>query len=108
DCDPTNAPAPAHTNSPSLHDALPISGKAIERASIRELEELIEREYPGTAIDRELEESEAAIDPYPVFRMLLLPLENVHKSREHQDRKSTRLNSSHRTITYAVFCLTTT
>src|SRR5207248_4635375 len=23
---------------------------------------------------------------------------------EHQDRKSTRLNSSHRTISYAVFC----
>src|SRR5207248_10240161 len=25
--------------------------------------------------------------------------------RRHQDRKSTRLNSSHRTISYAVFCL---
>src|SRR5207248_3455599 len=25
--------------------------------------------------------------------------------RLHQDRKSTRLNSSHRTISYAVFCL---
>src|SRR5437867_8452759 len=24
---------------------------------------------------------------------------------QHQDRKSTRLNSSHRTISYAVFCL---
>src|SRR6266516_7692694 len=26
-------------------------------------------------------------------------------SHEHRDRKSTRLNSSHRTISYAVFCL---
>src|SRR5438270_8315531 len=56
-----------------------ITGKPIERASVRELEELIEREYPGTVIDRELEEAEAAIDPYPVYRIMLLPLENVHQ-----------------------------
>src|SRR5207248_5478068 len=29
----------------------------------------------------------------------------VALSRQDQDRKSTRLNSSHRTISYAVFCL---
>src|SRR5207248_5395368 len=29
------------------------------------------------------------------------------KSRHRADRKSTRLNSSHRTISYAVFCLKT-
>src|SRR5207248_8418702 len=28
----------------------------------------------------------------------------VAVTREHLDRKSTRLNSSHRTISYAVFC----
>src|SRR5499425_3546147 len=28
-----------------------------------------------------------------------------HLRRAHQDRKSTRLNSSHRCISYAVFCL---
>src|SRR5437763_8248599 len=28
-----------------------------------------------------------------------------HVAVEHQDRKSTRLNSSHRCISYAVFCL---
>src|SRR5437867_5586737 len=28
-----------------------------------------------------------------------------HQVRPRQDRKSTRLNSSHRTISYAVFCL---
>src|SRR5207248_9817904 len=27
------------------------------------------------------------------------------RGRDHPDRKSTRLNSSHRTISYAVFCL---
>ena len=57
-----------------------ITGKAIERASIRELEELLAREYPDLNLDEELQAEEAAtIDPYPVFRMLLLPLENVQR-----------------------------
>ncbi|HZY86786.1 MAG TPA: HD domain-containing protein [Gemmataceae bacterium] len=54
-----------------------ITGKAIERASLRELEELLQREYPGVDLDGELRAAEEAPDPYPVFRMLLLPLENV-------------------------------
>src|SRR3712207_7326026 len=29
----------------------------------------------------------------------------IHRHREHRDRKSTRLNSSHANISYAVFCL---
>jgi HD domain len=54
-----------------------ITGKAIERASLRELEELLQREYPGLDLDGELRAAEEAPDPYPVFRLLLLPLENV-------------------------------
>src|SRR6266705_3849349 len=37
-------------------------------------------------------------------RRVLEPLA-VQRGVEHADRKSTRLNSSHRTISYAVFCL---
>src|SRR5437867_10194989 len=33
------------------------------------------------------------------------PDEAVLEQAVHRDRKSTRLNSSHRTISYAVFCL---
>src|SRR3712207_7508558 len=34
------------------------------------------------------------------------PTENVNPDQDHtQDRKSTRLNSSHANISYAVFCL---
>src|SRR2546423_210954 len=55
-----------------------ITGKAIERASIRELEELLAKEYPGLALDEELDE-EGVADPYPVYRMLLLPLETVRQ-----------------------------
>src|SRR2546430_14472300 len=32
-------------------------------------------------------------------------IEAVHEPAEQQDRKSTRLNSSHSQISYAVFCL---
>src|SRR5437667_6738876 len=41
-----------------------ITGKPIERASIRELEELLLREYPGIQIDAELQASTSAVDPY--------------------------------------------
>src|SRR5262245_28634458 len=54
-----------------------VTGKAIERASVRELEELLAREYPGLDLDGELAAAEAAPDPYPVFRRLLLALESV-------------------------------
>src|SRR2546421_4459070 len=53
-----------------------ITGKPIERASIAELEELLAREYPDLKLDEELAAGEAEVDPYPIFRMLLLPLEN--------------------------------
>ncbi len=57
-----------------------ITGKAIERASIRELEELLAREYPDIDLDGELEARAEVLDPFPVFRLLLLPLENVRGS----------------------------
>jgi hypothetical protein len=57
-----------------------ITGKPIERASIRELEEFLQQEYPSIELDKELEQSSRAVDPYPVFRMLLLPLEEVQQS----------------------------
>jgi hypothetical protein len=60
-----------------------ITGKPIERASVRELEEFLAREYPDLDLDEELRAAEAAVDPYPVFRRLLLPLENVRGPRAY-------------------------
>ena len=60
-----------------------ITGKAIERASIAELEELLAREYPDLDLDGALESAEGDVDPYPLFRLLLLPLENVKGSAVH-------------------------
>jgi len=60
-----------------------ITGKAIERASIAELEELLRREYPGIDLDREPADEEIEVDPYLEFRRLLLPLEEVKQSAVH-------------------------
>jgi hypothetical protein len=57
-----------------------ITGKAIERASIRELEELIEREYPDLDIESAIEEQEEEVDPYQMFRLLLNALETVKQN----------------------------
>src|SRR5690606_41686447 len=40
----------------------------------------------------------AYLEPYPACKVAL-------RTRAHEDRKSTRLNSSHVKISYAVFCL---
>src|SRR5207248_6848558 len=42
--------------------------------------------------------------PRHVLAGAILP-RGTRPAARHQDRKSTRLNSSHRTISYAVFCL---
>src|SRR5436189_1775859 len=78
-----NDPAPPEIYTLSLHDALPILIVA-----------------PPTAARARPEEAVGAAELEPDL---------VYASFEHgpvaQDRKSTRLNSSHRCISYAVFCL---
>src|SRR5437762_11386445 len=66
----------------SLHDALPIS--SIDLAA-----------YGRSPIIREIFETRTPSHSKHCNRSL---------SRENRDRKSTRLNSSHRCISYAVFC----
>ncbi len=43
----------------------------------------MQREYPGIDLDGEVQAVEDAVDPYAVYRMLLLPLENVQQSAVH-------------------------
>jgi hypothetical protein len=54
-----------------------VTGKAIERASIAELEELIAREHPHA----DLSESDepGAVDPFLIWPLLLAPLEKVRQ-----------------------------
>src|SRR5437867_10654845 len=74
-------PAPTGIYTLSLHDALPIS-RALGRELHRLDDLLVARAATQVPADR-------------VADLLL----------GRGDRKSTRLNSSHRTISYAVFCL---
>lgn len=60
-----------------------ITGKAIERANIDELEELIEREYAQLDVDEAVAEAESRLDRFQLFEMLLLPLEAVKQSPKY-------------------------
>ncbi len=60
-----------------------ITGKAIERASIKELEELIAAEYPDIDLENVAAEMEQQIEPYQMFRLLLQPLEQVKQTPKH-------------------------
>src|SRR5690606_41705816 len=93
-----NDPATTATYTPSLHDALPISGANIGRW----------RCTMAQALSHALPAKLAALG-----QVLHLPPELLKDEGGHLvqlfckplDRKSTRLNSSHVKISYAVFCL---
>jgi len=54
-----------------------ITGKAIERCSINELEQFLEKEYPQFNLQEAMEQIEQQVDRFQVYESLLLPLENV-------------------------------
>src|SRR5699024_11981948 len=90
-----NAPATPDTFTLSLHDALPIfipcnlcgSQPNLQRQVIKEMLQQWDRQYPGR------------------IETMFSALQNIVPSHLCEDRKSTRLNSSHVSTSYAVFCL---
>jgi hypothetical protein len=60
-----------------------ITGKAIERASIAELEVALKAEYPDLDLDAEVERVEDHIDRFELYRLLLRPLEGVKQSPKY-------------------------
>src|SRR3989440_789924 len=86
----------------SLHDALPISSPA---PPIRHLDSALRSVRHGTG----LEGLQRRRPPGNVLRRVVgpgaLPGVGTHRREGARDRKSTRLNSSHDQISYAVFCL---
>ena len=60
-----------------------ITGKAIERASIAELEALLREEDPELNLEAEVERLEDHIDRFALFRILLEPLEGVKQSPKY-------------------------
>src|SRR5207244_9299534 len=73
------APPPPHIYTLSLHDALPISRQRFRRALV--------------------------VAQVAIAFVLLVGAGLLARSLAALDRKSTRLNSSHQIISYAVFCL---
>ncbi len=57
-----------------------ITGRAIERASINELEQFLAQEYPGIDLDEVSDSVEQRIDRFEIYRMLLKPLEKVEQN----------------------------
>ena len=60
-----------------------ITGKAIERASIAELEAFLREEAPEDDLEQEVETLEEHVDRFELYRMLLQPLEGVKQSPKY-------------------------
>src|SRR5207248_10853270 len=100
-----HAPATTELYTLSLHDALPIW-----RAQVHECEQRSHLRQRRFVDVRRRRAQGLASDPPGDRRApegaARREFRSQHaKSRHEEDRKSTRLNSSHRTISYAVFCL---
>src|SRR5262245_65423097 len=74
----------------SLHDALPIFDG---------------QELTPAELDAAIRRATIAVKMVPVFGGTALRNKGIHPLLDAVDRKSTRLNSSHLGISYAVFCL---
>src|SRR5207253_3992167 len=86
---------PTHTYTLSLHDALPISRRGHPHAGRRQGSPPFARRRRGTSSRQGLHHARR-------------PRQTAFAAgtrRPRRDRKSTRLNSSHVAISYAVFCL---
>jgi len=60
-----------------------VTGKAIERASIAQLEQMLERQFPEIELDDEVLAAESRVDRFQIYEMLLLPLERVKESPKY-------------------------
>ena len=60
-----------------------ITGNAIERATIPQLEQLLKQIYPDLALEAAIQEVADKPDRFRVFESLLLPLENVTQRRKY-------------------------
>lgn len=60
-----------------------ITGKPIERASIKELEQLMASEYPAIDLETAVAETAQQVDRFQVYQSLLLPLENVKQNVQY-------------------------
>src|SRR5437773_830056 len=102
------APAPTPLHPLSLHDALPISRFScdrVTRCSPNSCRASASMSIP-CCVRRRNSNRSRPMAKSPTASASRWPLRcSPNSSRARRDRKSTRLNSSHITISYAVFCL---
>src|SRR5699024_12812862 len=102
------APAPTSTLPPSLHDALPISRSRQLCSSppwhVNTLPTPC-AQYPTTSSTATPTVSTQPESAWNAYESLSTSTPSVLAHGKSKDRKSTRLNSSHVSISYAVFCL---
>ena len=60
-----------------------ITGKTIERASIAELEQFLDKEYPDLDLEQAVEQASESVDRFQLYYSLLLPLENVKQNPQY-------------------------
>ncbi len=70
-----------------------VTGKAMERASRTELEELLRQEYPELLLQQALRELEDQVDRFQVYESLLLPLEHVKQDRKYHPEEDALYHS---------------
>src|SRR5690606_40390052 len=90
--------APSETDTLSLHDALPIC-QLTRGSAIGAAHERLRRTRGHRRVDRASYAREVSVVDNQAG------VAGHHVPARHPDRKSTRLNSSHVKISYAVFCL---
>src|SRR5437762_10668268 len=88
----------------SLHDALPISHVNSELLSSI-IEKFLDELMPGELGTKWAAQWKAMEPMITSLAAHLAECRSRGADTYHRDRKSTRLNSSHRCISYAVFCL---
>src|SRR5690606_40625242 len=98
-------PAPSASYTLSLHDALPIyaSGIVTLQASLESVS-TVPSGIPLADVAARQDATITLPDNYPTVTPVPVQLSEL-QGTEGVDRKSTRLNSSHVKISYAVFCL---
>src|SRR5690606_41967893 len=100
------APPPPEIHPPPLHDALPISDE-IDSSPFRPTATAVAAREIHALRPGEVAQVDGETDTFPAPFSTLPPGAYRFQAVLDRDRKSTRLNSSHVKISYAVFCLKT-
>src|SRR5699024_11330525 len=101
-------PLPPHPslNTHSLHDALPIlyDLELTRNISLQMGPQIRLLQNNNSMMAEKIQST--IVNTIPLWKnQMVLALGLVHSQQAQRDRKSTRLNSSHVSISYAVFCL---